>query len=134
ASAFQVFFGARGWSSQQTLLWGVEVPGTPRLRGSFVNPDHLALYLEIGLAAAFAWGWWAARRARNEPSVERRVLWAAPPILLWLTLFAGLAFTGSPAGLVAAVAPVAVQGFFLATADRRPDLALLGTAAAVAGV
>ncbi len=134
AAAFQVFFGARGWSSRGTLLWGVEVPGTPRLRGSFIDPDHLALYLEIALAAAFAWGWWAARRARHEPPVERRVMWLAPPILLWLTLFAGLAFTGSRAGLVAGVAAVAVQGLLLATADRRPGLALAGTAAAVVGV
>ncbi len=134
AAAFQVFFGARGWSTRQTLLWGVEVPGTPRLRGSFIDPDHLALFLEIGLALAFAWSWWAARRARNEASVERRVLWLAPPILLWLTLFAGLAFTGSRAGLVAGVAAVAVQGLLLATVDRRPDLALAGSAAAVLGL
>jgi len=134
AAAFQVFFGARGWTSRQTLLWGVEVPGTPRLRGSFINPDHLALYLGIALPAAFAWAWWAARRAGNEPSVERRVLWLAPPLLLWLTLFAGLAFTGSRAGLVAGIAAVALQGLLLATADRRPDLALAGTAAAVLGL
>jgi O-antigen ligase len=134
AAAFQVFFGARGWSSKGTVLWGVEVPGTPRLRGSFVNPDHLALYLGMALPAVFAWGWWAARRARKEPSVERRVLWAAPPVLLWLTLFAGLAFTGSRAGLVAGVAAVGVQGLLLAGADRRPDLALVGTGAAVAGI
>jgi O-antigen ligase len=134
AAAFQVFFGARNWTARQTVLWGVEVPGTPRLRGSFVNPDHLALYLGMALPAAFAWAWWAARRARSEPSVERRVLWLAPPILLWLTLFAGLAFTGSRAGLVAGVAAVALQGLLLATADRRPDLALAGAAAAVLGV
>ncbi len=134
AAAFQVFFGARGWTSRQTLLWGVEVPGTPRLRGSFVNPDHLALYLGMALPGAFAWAWWAARRARSEPSVERRVLWLAPPVLLWLTLFAGLAFTGSRAGLVAGVAAVALQGILLATADRRADLALAGAAAAVVGI
>ena len=134
AAAFQVFFGARTWSSRGTVVWGVEVPGTPRLRGSFVNPDHLALYLGMALPVAFAWGWWAMRRARKEPSVERRVLWVAPPVLLWLTLFAGLAFTGSRAGLVAGVAAVALQGLLLATADRQLGRALVGAAAAVLGL
>ncbi len=131
---FQVLFGARDWLSRATSLWGVELPSAVRLRGTFVNPNHLALYLEMALPAAFAWGWWAARRAREEPRAERRVALAAPPVLLWLTLFAGLSFTGSRAGLLAAVAAVSVQGLLVARERQRWWLAPLGAAVALAGV
>ena len=138
AAGFQVVFGARGWSARGTTLWGVEVPGTPRLRGSFVNPDHLALYLELALAVVFAWAWWSARRAWREPSLERRVLLVAPPALLWLTLFTGLAFTGSRAGLASALLAVALQGVLVTVAERRTErsltLALGGAAAAALGI
>jgi O-antigen ligase len=132
---FQVFFGARDWFAQARTLWGVELPSTAiRLRGTFVNPNHLALYLEMALAVAFAWGWWAARRAREEPLLERRLLLAVPPILMWLTLFAGLAFTGSRGGLIAAVFGVTVQGVLAARTRRRWWLAPLGALAALAGL
>jgi O-antigen ligase len=115
AALFQVIQGAQAWFARAETIWGVDVPGAAtRLRGTFVNPDHTATFLGIALPGAFAWGWWAVRRAREEPEMERRVLWVAPPVLLWLTLFAGLAFTGSRGGLVAAVTGVVVQGGLLA--------------------
>jgi O-antigen ligase len=134
---FQVIFGARGWFARSREIWGVEVTSNPaRLRGTFVNPNHLALYLGIALTAAFAWMWWTMRRAAEEPLPERRVAMVAPPALAWLTLFAGLAFTGSRAGLLAAVAAVSAQGGLLALAGagRRWRFALLGVAAAVLGL
>jgi len=137
---FQVVFGARDWFAHASSLWGVELHATAtRLRGTYVNPNHLALYLEMALAIAFAWSWWAARRAAGEPGPERRLLLAVPPAMLWLTLFAGLAFTGSRAGLLAAVAAVSVQGVLAAgargAAPRRPWwVAPLGAAAALAGL
>ncbi|MFL6194440.1 MAG: O-antigen ligase family protein [Thermoanaerobaculia bacterium] len=132
---FQVFFGARDWFSRATSLWGVDLHASAtRLRGTFVNPNHLAAYLEMALPVAFALGWWAARRARDEPRIERRILLAAPPAVLWLTLFAGLSFTGSRAGLVAAMAGVTLQGWLAARVRRRWWLAPLGAAAALAGV
>lgn len=135
AALFQVFFGARGWFARSNEIWGLEVPGgTERLRGTFVNPDHLALFLGLALPVVFAWGWWAVRRARAEILVERQVIVAAPPVLVWLTLFAGLAFTGSRAGLAAAVATVALQGVLLAAATRRARLAPVGAAAAAIGL
>lgn len=132
---FEVFFGARDWFARSRTLWGVELAASAiRLRGTFVNPNHLAVYLEMALAVAFAWGWWAARRAREEPLLERRLLLVAPPVMLWLTLFAGLSFTGSRGGLLAAVAAVTAQGFLAAQVRRRWWLAPLGAVAAFAGL
>jgi O-antigen ligase len=132
---FQVFFGARDWFARASTLWGVDLHATAtRLRGTFVNPNHLALYLEMALPAAFAWSWWAARRAREEPRVERRVVLAVPPVMLWLTLFAGLAFTGSRAGLLGAAFAVSIQGVLAAEERRRWWLAPLGAAVALAGI
>jgi O-antigen ligase len=135
ASLFEVFFGARDWFARSRTIWGVELPATAiRLRGTFVNPNHLAVYLEMALPAAFAWGWWAARRAREEAQLERRLLLVGPPVMLWLTLFAGLSFTGSRGGLLAAVAAVTAQGFLAARVRRRWWLAPLGALAALAGL
>ncbi|HKV09566.1 MAG TPA: O-antigen ligase family protein [Thermoanaerobaculia bacterium] len=132
---FQVLFGARGWIARDKTLWGIELASNAaRLRGTFVNPNHLALYLGMALPVAFAWGWWAARRSRDEPQVERRLLLLAPPILLWLTLFLGLAFSGSRGGMLAALAAVTVQGALLPGARRRWWLAPVGVAAALAGL
>jgi O-Antigen ligase len=131
---FQVFFGARDWFARSSSIWGVELHITAiRLRGTFVNPNHLALYLELALPLAFAWSWWAVRRAADQVQVERRLLLAGPPVLVWLTLFAGLAFSGSRAGLLAAMAAVSIQGA-LAVGHRRRWLAPLGALAALAGV
>ena len=135
AALFQVLYGAGRWVIRATEIWGVGVPGDPsRLRGSFVNPDHLALYLEIALAIAFAWGWWALRRARLDLPAERRLLLAAPPVAVWLILFLGLAFTGSRGGLAAAVFAAGAQGLLLAKAARRKGLASIGALAVLAGV
>jgi O-antigen ligase len=132
---FQVVFGARGWFARSRTLWGVELQSNPaRLRGTFVNPNHLALYLGMALPIAFAWGWWAVRRAAGEPRVERRVLLLAPPLLVWLTLFAGLAFTGSRAGLLAALAAVTAQGLLAAGSRRRWWIAPVGIAVALLGL
>ncbi|MDX2000101.1 MAG: O-antigen ligase family protein [Thermoanaerobaculia bacterium] len=115
----QVIFGAPRWVSRATTLSGLTLPGdATRLRGSYVNANHLALLLLLGLTLAFAWGAWAARRASQEPSLERRLTVLAPPVGLWLALFAGLAFTESRAGLAAAIAGTVVQTFCLGL-DRR---------------
>jgi len=136
AALFQILYGAGRWITRATEIWGVAVPGDPsRLRGTFVNPDHLALYLEMALAIAFAWGWWGARRARRDDiSAERRLLFVAPPVLVWLTLFLGLAFTGSRGGMAAAVFAVMAQGLMLAQGARRRRLAPVGVLAALAGL
>jgi O-antigen ligase len=132
---FQVLFGARDWFARATSLWGVELHASAtRLRGTFVNPNHLAVYLEMALPVAFAWSWWAARRARDQQQFERRLLLVAPPGMLWLTLFAGLSFTGSRGGLLAAVVAVAVQGVLAAGLRRSWWLAPLGVVVALGGL
>ncbi len=80
----------------------------------------------MALPLAFAWIWWAARRARDAGSAERRLLLLAAPVLVWLIVFAGLSLTGSRAGLLAAMGAVTVQGALVAGARRRWWLAPLG--------
>lgn len=111
AALFQVLYGARRWLVRATTIWGLEVPGIAgRLRGTFVNPNHLATYLSIALVLLFAWGLWAVRRARWEESAERRLLLVAPPAVLGLTVLCGLAFTGSRGGLAGGVTALLAMG------------------------
>jgi len=131
---FQALFGAREQLRRSPTLWGVEAPISPRLHGTFVNPNHAALYLELALAIAFAWGWWALRRARGEPLFERRLLLVAGPLLAWLTLLAGLVLSGSRGGLLAALVGMTAQGMLAAGVRGRWRSALLGLGAAVTGL
>ncbi len=131
AGLFESFVGAQLWFARSRTIWGVEVPTQPwRLHGTFVNPDHLASYLEIGLAIAFAWSWWAWRRGR-EARAEHRLLLVGPPALVWLVLFLALAFSGSRAGLLGALAGVAAQTAVLAVARRRLKPLLIGAGVAL---
>jgi hypothetical protein len=138
AALGEILYGIPRWFARSRTMWGVEVPGSDRLRGTFVNPNHMAEYLEIALAVAFAWTWWAVTRATREGSAERRVALVAPPVLVWLTLFTGLAFTGSRAGLLAAAVATAIQGVLVPgrrRARRRSALwGLAGLAVVALGV
>ena len=139
AGAFvQLVYGARALFSHSNAIWGTEVtPSGNRLRGTFVDSDHAAVYFEMGLAIVFAWGWLAARRRGALPRRETIVAWireVAPPLLCWLTLFVGLAFTGSRAGLVAAIAGVVAQGVLVAVERRRVLPGTAGGLLAVLGV
>ena len=134
-AVLQVFFGARGLFAASTQIWRVAVPGDPtRLRGSFVNPDHLALFLEIALVVTFAWGYRSLRRAAKERSPEWKVIGVAAPTICWLLLFVGIAFTGSRAGLIAAVLATLAQGLLLAAAFKSWRLAPVGVVAGTLGV
>ena len=139
ATLGQVLYGVPRWLAHTETLWGAPVYFAGRLRGTFVNPNHFALYLEIALAAAFAWGWWAwSRAARFGIPPERRVILAGSPALVWLTLFLALAFTGSRAGLVAGVLGTVAQGALVAFRHglRRQGVrwALSGALVAAAGL
>jgi O-antigen ligase len=128
SALFQVLYGAQSLAGDG-LIWGMVSKGdTSRLRGTFVNPDHLAVYLEVALAATIAWVWWTVRRVRREPLGERTVMIAAPPVLVWVILFVGLAFTGSRAGILAVAFGSAVQGLLMARTSRRwrPGMLTIG--------
>jgi O-antigen ligase len=134
ATSFQLLYGLRAWLAGSAEIWGRPTEWQGRLRGTFVNADHAALYFEIAAAVFFAWGWWAVRRAAAEPGVERRVLLVAPAAGLWLAAFGGVVLTGSRAGLVAAAIGVTAQAAILALAGRRRArwLVLAGAPALIA--
>jgi len=131
----QILYGAPRWFARSLTLWGVPVPGSDRLRGTFINPNHFALLLEMALAITLAWGWWSLVRATRTASLERKVALVAPPMLVWLTLFVALAMSGSRAGLSAAAVGAGVEGLSLALApargSRRRRARLLARAAVV---
>ncbi len=131
---FQVLYGARRWLARATTIWGEEVPAVGGgIRGTFVNPNHLATFLLIALAPLFAWGFWALRRAAREPSYERRLLLMAPPAVLWLTVFVGLALTRSRAALVAAAIATVIQAV-LASGGRHRRAVTVGLLVVLLGV
>lgn len=133
-AVFEVVYGSDNWFSQSGTIWGLTVGGDPtRLRGTFINPDHLAMLLTIATTLGFAWLWWSIRRVQQRGAVERRLLHAVQPSLLFLMLFVGLAFTGSRAGLAAMVAAVLAQTLMLAVHYRRWQVGLLSTGALVLG-
>ncbi len=135
AGAGQIVLGTAWLASRSQKIWGVAVAGDPtRLRGTFVNADHLAYLFELCLAATFAWAWWALGRARWESTPERRLLLVAPPVLAWLTVFVALAFTGSRAGLIAGLSGTLAQGLAAASLRRRLRLGLSGWLAAAVGL
>lgn len=84
--------------------------GLSRLRGSFVNPNHLAGLLEISLAFAFGLLWLALQKGRERAErlhsrseqLEVRMLPVSAAILLFGTLAAGIGLTRSRGGIMAA--------------------------------
>lgn len=138
-AGFQVLYGTRRWLAGAGTIWGVDVPGgagpAARLRGTYVNPNHLATLLILVLPLVFAWGWVAWRRAaRSDSSAEMRVALVAPPLLVWMALLVALAFTGSRSALAAGLVAVVFQGLLAAAAARRWRLAPIGLLAALVGV
>lgn len=135
AAVFVTLYGLRGWFARATTIWSVSVPSdASRLRGTFVNANHFAAYLELVLPVVLALCWWAVRRARYEVRLEPRLLLVAPPVILWLALFVCLAFTGSRAGLAASLFGTAVAGALLGASRRRWWPAAAGGALALVGV
>lgn len=123
---FQVLYGAQQWFARATTIWRVPVPADQgaRLRGSFVNPNHLATYLAIALAITFAWLWWSVRQALRERGAEGLLRRLGPAAVVWLGLFVGLAFTASRAGLAAVCVATLAQAALVATREERRRVAL----------
>ncbi|MCM2270858.1 MAG: O-antigen ligase family protein [Thermoanaerobaculia bacterium] len=117
---FQVLFGFQQWRLRSSTIWGLEVPNQAvRLRGSFVNPNHLATFLLIVLPIAFAAVWWLLRHLRASRHPERWTVKLGPAALVWIALFAGLAFTGSRAGMLAGGAGIVLQLALIARAGEQ---------------
>jgi len=120
AASFQMLYGWRQARTAPGEIWGRVVPGPgSRLRGSFVNPDHAAMFFTIMLAVCFGWGWWAWRRSRREPVLGRRVSLLVGPLVMSLVLWAALLATGSRAGLAAAVIGLVVQAALISVPSGR---------------
>lgn len=134
-AAVQIAIGLAQWISRSSTLWGVTLGAVTRLRGSFVNPNHLAMLFEIAIAVAAAWLWWAMRRSFLEGGhAERRLLAIGPLAVVFLLLFGGLVLTGSRAALLATVAALAVQGMVIGSRRGRKWILVGGLSAGLAGV
>ncbi|HVT03955.1 MAG TPA: O-antigen ligase family protein [Thermoanaerobaculia bacterium] len=96
-----------------------------RIHGPFVNPNHLAGYLEIGLCLAFGLLWTeilvnrerAAGLSDKRERLERRLFAMGWKIILWSVVAAALALTRSRGGISAAVLTSAIV--FLLALSRR---------------
>lgn len=123
--AFEVVYGVRNWLMGSREIWGVWVQSQAhRVKGTFVNPNHLATFLLLGLAAAGAWLWWALRRARGEPRAGVRAVLVVPALVFWAGLFVCLILTGSRSGILGAGAGLAAQVLIAASTLARRRLAL----------
>ena len=123
---FEVLYGTGTWLDSPGRIWNREVGGDiHRLRGTFVNANHTALFLSMALTVTFAGQWWATRRARYTNVHERKLFFWFSPALVFLVLFVGLAFTGSRAGFVAVVLALLTQTILLTLRERRARSALL---------
>lgn len=129
---FELLYGGGRWVARRTVIWGVEVPGDPaRLRGTYVNADHLGTLFLIALAVAGAWLWWSAQRARRAPVIDHALLWLVLPSAAFLALFTGLAFTGSRAGLLAAMGGALATAAVLVLHHRRWQVGMAAAAVTV---
>lgn len=131
----QIAYGADRWLSRRSEIWSVDVPGEPgRLRGTFVNPDHFALFAAIGVTCSAAWLLWATRRAfEGQEAFEQRLWRLALPLVAFSMLFVGLVFSGSRAGLLAMLGALGVQALVIALRHRRWQMVLLALAPLLLG-
>jgi O-antigen ligase len=91
----------------------------PRLAGSYANPDHVAMLLEMGTALCLAAIAWMATSRRWSGDPERRLLGIVIFGAMLLLLLLGLALTGSRAGLFACGLGLVVE---IGLLSRRPGL------------
>jgi O-antigen ligase len=134
--AFQSVYGAGNWLHEATAILGVAVQSQPqRLKGTFVNPNHLATYLVCGLCALQAWGWWSWRQVTLRHRRQEAVWLIGIPALLWLGVLVVVSLTGSRSGLLAVAAGLGAQALAWFLGSRRARAAwLTGLALAVLSV
>lgn len=117
-----------------------------RVSGSFVNPNHLAGYLEIVLAVMFGVIWTEILTGRDRlygaeersDRFERRLLPLLPRILAWAAIAGGIAVTRSRGGILAAIlttiALLGMAALHRGRRVRRGQVAAMATIAIVAGI
>ncbi|HEY7369083.1 MAG TPA: O-antigen ligase family protein, partial [Thermoanaerobaculia bacterium] len=123
------------------LLWAASRPGPDgRFHGAFVNANHLAGYLGIGLAVAFGRVWNELLQGRDRLTAgdtvsdrfERRILPVALWGVAWMAIAAGIALTQSRGAVLAAAATtlglVALGLWHPRVRRRRKTLALAAAA------
>ncbi len=128
-AVFQVVYGVSRWWSQSSEILGREVVGDlSRVRGTFVNPDHFSLYLEITLALIPAVAWWLWQESSDRFGTMRAAMTMLPLAALWMLLLGAVALSGSRAGLAAIAVGFLVQGLALIVwgKDRLSGGVLLG--------
>ena len=103
-------------------------PVTNRLHGAFVNPDHMAGYLGIGLAFAFGLIWTEvltgddrAKSVRDRGErLERRAIPLAWRVAVWAMIAAGIVLTRSRGGILAALFMTFALVVFATSHSRGP--------------
>lgn len=97
------------------IVWAaMTASGQPRMHGLFVNPNHFAGYLQIGLSLAFAAIWTEIVTGKGRTfgertragRFERRLLPLAWRLVVWATIAIGIVLTQSRMGIAAAAATI----------------------------
>ena len=119
-AGLQIIAGLRPWLSG----------GVPRLRGTYANPDHLCIVLEIAVCVAFGAAFWAlsTRRFRVRPALRAAVTTVAGAS--GLLLLSAISFTGSRAGILAVLVGLAAQALALSRKSKSRWVPVATTAAA----
>jgi len=149
----RVFFGVVLVSSLAYVAMGVLSDlAEERLHGPYVNPDHFAGFLEIGLAVAFgfSWtvlsyalpgGWKGGRAASKGDRLEQRLVASAAAILVWGVLATAIGLTRSRGGILAATGSTvflltmsAISGLRRTDAVRKRERVVSGAAAVFLGL
>ncbi|MCP4202463.1 MAG: O-antigen ligase family protein [bacterium] len=114
SASVQIVLGLRPWLSGQV----------PRLRGSYLNPDHLCVLLEMAACIALAAVLRAVLSQRRFRSWETRAIAVVVFSTLLLLVLAAIAFTGSRAALVAVLVGLLVQLTILPRGRRLVPVAI----------
>ena len=153
----RVFFGVLLGSTLVYVAAGM--PGDavqPRLHGPYVNPDHFAGYLQIGLAVAFGLSWAVLSRVMARgwrgwgqgdgadgrgDRVEQRLVATAAVVLVWGLVATAIGLTRSRGGMLAAagstlflVTMSAISGLRRTREGDRRRRAVSGGAAVLLGL
>ncbi|MCH7666764.1 MAG: O-antigen ligase family protein [Acidobacteria bacterium] len=115
-AGLQFVLGLRPWLGGQV----------PRLRATYANPDHLCILLEIAACVAFGGIFWALSTRRWRDQGARRAVGALIAGTLLLLMLSAIAFTGSRAGILAALVGLAVLAVAANRKSRWVSVALVG--------